>query len=411
MAKEQIICGLDIGTTKVRAVVFQKRRGVDSPSVIGVGQTQSFGVKKGAVVDVEEVSECVVKAIDDAEKSSGKNIESVFVNLSGPHISARSSKGVVAVSRADQEISKEDKLRVLRTTEAISIPSNRKIVHVIPREFIVDGEGGIKDPLGMKGVRLEVNALVVDCSIPVISNLQKALDEAGIDIEEMIVSPLASSRSVLSKRQKELGVVVLDIGGGTSNVSVFEDGSIIHAAVLPVGASHITNDIAIGLRTEIDIAEKVKLEYGTADFKGVNKKEMINLADLGFEDGGSVSRRHISEIIHARLDEIFELTEKELKKVSKQGLLPGGIVLVGGGAKMPHIVEVARERLKLPVQVGVPGEGLDGILDQITDPEYASAVGLALWGLDDLENGSISGSDSARGIWSKFLKSIRTFMP
>jgi len=336
----------------------------------------------------------------------------VFVNLSGPHISSRSSKGVVAVSRADQEISKEDKQRVLSTTEAISIPANRKIVHVIPKEFIIDGEEGIKDPLGMHGVRLEVNALVVDCSVSIISNFTKAVEVSGLDVEELVVSPLASSRAVLSKRQKELGVLVLDIGGGTSGISIFEDGSIVHTSILPVGSAHITNDIAIGLRTEIDIAEKVKLEYGTADPGSVNKRDMIDLAELGFEDGGSVSRMHVAEIIQARLDEIFELTEKELKKVSKQGLLPGGVVLVGGGVKMPHIVEVAREKLKLPVQIGVPGQDFDGIVDRISDPEYAVLVGLALWGSDDPGiTGSNASSGSGKSLWAKIMRSVRLFMP
>lgn len=412
MARESTICSLDIGTTKIRALVVQKRKGAEKLSVVGVGEAPSFGVKRGMIADIEDASESIRKAVEEAEKTSGKSIESVFVNLSGPHISSRSSKGVVAVSRADQEISKEDKQRVLSTTEAISIPANRKIVHVIPKEFVIDGEDGIKDPLGMHGVRLEVNALVVDCSISVISNFTKCIEAAGLDVEELVVSTLASSKAVLSKRQKELGVLVLDIGGGTSGISIFEDGSIVHSAILPVGSSHITNDIAIGLRTEIDIAEKVKLEFGTADPKSVNKRDMIDLKELGFEDGGSVSRMHVAEIISARLDEIFELAEKELKKVSKQGLLPGGVVLVGGGVKMPHIVELAREKLKLPVQIGLPGQDFDGIVDRISDPEYAVLVGLALWGADDSsmagKNASIG---SARGFWAKIMRSLRLFMP
>ncbi|MBI3671591.1 cell division protein FtsA [Candidatus Azambacteria bacterium] len=414
MAKEFITCGLDIGTAKVRAVVIQKRKGAEKLSVVGVGEAPSSGVKRGMIADINEAVESIRNAIAQAEQTSGKTIESVFANLSGPHMTSRSSKGVVAVSRADQEISKEDKQRVLQTTEAISIPQNRKIVHVIPKEFIVDGEGGIKEPLGMSGVRLEVNALLIDCSVAVINNVKKAVESVGLDIDDLIISPVASSKAVLSKRQKELGVMVIDIGGGTTGVSVFEDGSMTHIAVLPVGSNHITNDIAIGLRTEIDIAERVKLEYGTADPESVNKKDMIDLAELGFglAKGGAVSRRHIAEIIEARLDEIFELAEKELKKVSKQGLLPGGIVLVGGGAKLPHIVEAARNRLKLPVQIGVPGEGLDGILDRVADPEYASAVGLALMGFDEPSiPANYQGASSGGGFFSKILKSLRVFMP
>jgi len=411
VAKEQIICGLDIGTTTTRAIVAQRRKGSENLSIIGIGEAPSTGVKRGMVADVSETIEGIHQAIERAEQSSGKEINSVFVSLSGHHVSSRPSKGVVAVSRADQEISKEDMQRVIDTTAAISIPQNRKIAHIIPREFIVDGETGVKDPIGMHGIRLEVNALVIDCSIPVLNNMQKCMDEAGVDIAEMIVSPLASSKSVLSKRQKELGVAVLDIGGGTTGVSIYEDGSIMHVAVLPIGSSHITNDLAIGLRTEIDVAERVKLEYGTADPESVNKKDMVDLKEIGFEDGGMVSRRHIADIISARLDEIFELAEKELKKVSKQSLLPGGVVLVGGGSKIPHIVEIAREKMKLPVQIGVPGAGMDGLVDRVADPEYASLVGLVLWGDEESGERPRSSSFSKGGLWGKIKKSFKIFMP
>ncbi len=408
MAKEHIICGLDIGTAKTRAVVLQYKKGAEKLSVVGVGEVLSSGVRRGVVSDMNEVSNAISEAVGLAEKTSGREINSVFVNLSGSHIGSRVSKGVVAVSRADQEISQEDVNRVLQTTEAVSIPPNRKIVHVIPKEFMIDGEGGVVDPLGMKGIRLEVNALVVDCSVPVINNVTKAVSDAGLDLEELVVSPLASSKSVLSKRQKELGVMVLDMGAGTTSMSIYEDGSISHVAVLPIGASHITNDIAIGLRTEVDVAEKIKLEHGTADVKSVNKKEMLSLAEFGLEDGGSVSKRHVAEIIRARLDETFELIYKELKKVSKQGLLPGGVVLVGGGAKMPYIVELAKEKLKLPVQIGFPNSDIDGILDNIADPEYASVLGLGLFGFDEVERDYFSSSDGAFGKIKKFFK---TFMP
>jgi len=382
MARDLIICGLDIGTTAVRAVVAQKRKGSDKLTVIGLGEAPSAGIRKGVVVDVEEALPAIKEAIASAERASGHKIHSVYLGISGSHVSTRASRGIISVSRADQEISRDDVARVIAQAQSISIPLNREILHTLPKEFIVDGEGGIKDPMGMRGLRLETNSLVIDVSAPLIKNVIKCVEALGLDVDGLVLSSLAAARAVLSKRQMELGVIELDIGGGTSGLAVFEEGSLIHAAVLPIGGMHVTNDIAIGLRVNVDMAETIKLEYGVCKPDIINKKEMINLdPENGSEKATNVSRKEVAEIIEARMEELFEMAEKELKKISKQALFPAGVVLTGGSAKMIGAVDFAKDYLRLPAQASAP-ENIEGIVDQIAGPQYATAVGLCLLGLD-----------------------------
>ena len=388
MPKETIIAGLDVGSCFIRTVVVKVRADKTKPQILGIGQVPSFGLRRGVVVDVEEATKNISQAIQEAERSSGVSIERVVVSIGGNHITPRISKGVIAVSRADSEVSKEDVERALDAASNIPILANRDILHVIPRNYLVDDQNGIKDPVGMNGVRLELDALVIEGSSPFIKNLTKCISDAGLEVEDMVLAPLAASYAALSKRQKELGVMVLDLGGGTAGLTVFEEGYIIHSCVLPVGSSHITNDIAIGLRSDIDLAEKVKLEYGSALLSDINKKDMVDLAKLGSIDGGLVSRAQIVEMVEARLSEILELANKELKKIDRQGLLPAGVVLLGGGAKVPGLVDLAKETLKLPVQVGFPLE-LEGIIDEVEDPAFATAIGLVLWSIDNqIKSGS-----------------------
>ncbi len=382
MAKETVIVGLDVGTCSIRAVVAKARADQSKLQIIGVGQAPSFGLRKGVVIDIEETVKNIGQAISAAERSGGLSIERVYVSLSGSHIVPKISKGVVAVSRADSEVSQEDVSRAVSAASAISISQNREILHVLPRGFLVDSQNGIKDPVGMTGVRLEVDALIIEGATPFIKNLTKCISEAGLEIEELVLASLAASRAALSKRQKELGVLSLDLGGGTASLTVFEEGDIIHSCVLPVGSSHITNDIAIGLRGSIELAEKVKLEYGSALSSEINKKDTIDLSKLGLEEKAVIPRVQVAEIIEARLSEIFELVNEELKKIDRQGLLPAGVVLLGGGAKMPGLVDLAKEELKLPAQVGFPLE-LEGVIDEVDDPAFATAVGLVLWGMDN----------------------------
>lgn len=380
MPKEKIIVGLDVGTCNIRVAVAQIREKA-LPQILGVGQAASAGIRKGVVVDIEETVKNIKEAIQMAERISGVKIEDVFVSIGGSHISCRSSRGVIAVSRADGEISQEDKERVISAAKAVSLQPNREILHVLPRRFVVDGQGTIKEPVGMQGVRLEVDALIVEGSTPFIKNLIKCVREADLDENGLLLSPLADSRAVLSKKQKELGVLLLDFGGGTSGLAVFEEGDIIHCQILPVGSMHITNDIAIGLRVSIETAEKIKLEYGSVLPDTIGKKEMIDLTKLG-ESEGQVSRCQVVEIIEARVSEILDLVNKELKKIDRAGLLPAGVVLVGGGAKLTGLVELTKEKLKLPVQVGMP-DGLEGVAEQINDSSLATVCGLILSALSD----------------------------
>ncbi len=414
MSRDQIVVGLDIGSCYIRTVVAKIKPDSTRPQVVGVSQVPSFGLRRGVVVDIDEVSKCISQAVQEVERSSGIPIERVSVSVSGNHIEAKPSKGVVAVSRADGEVSKEDVERAISAASAISVSPNREIFHVLPRGFMVDNQNSIKDPAGMNGVRLEVDALIVEGSKPFIKNLYKCISEAGLEVENMILSPLAAGRASLNKRQKELGVLVIDLGGGTAGISVYEEGNIIHSHILPIGCSHITNDIAIGLRSGIDLAERVKLEYGSAVLASINRKDVIDLAKLNMEEKGSVQRSLIVEIMEARLSEILDLTNKELKKIDRQGLLPAGVVLVGGGAKVPGLVDLAKEKLRLPVQIGFP-TNLDSVAEEVEDPCFASAVGLALWALDDrgkLDKGTFSGfGTGVSNSVDKIKRWMRGFLP
>ncbi len=380
MAKGNITTGLDIGTSNTRVVVASYKEGEEKPKIIGVGEAPSSGMRKGVVVDIDEVTESIKKAVEQASLSSGFPIDHIYLSIGGNHISVRENKGLVAVSRADQEVSEEDISRVIDSASAISLPPNREIIHVIPKTFKLDNEEDIQDPLGMTGARLEVDTIIIDGLAPHIKNLTKCVSGLGIKIDGLALNVLAASQSVLSKRQKELGVLVLDLGGGTASMVVYEEGKLLHAHILPVGSSHITNDIAIGLRTTIDLAERVKLQYGVALPSEIKKKETINLSELDENEEGEIDRREVAKIIEARVCEIFDLVNRELKKIGKQKLLPAGVILVGGGSLLPNIVDLAKQELGLPAEIGIPSE-VEGIMEGIDDPAFATATGLVLWGL------------------------------
>jgi len=415
MSKGDILIGIDIGTSAVRTIISQKQSDSSRPLVLGVGVADSFGINNGVIVDIEETVNAINESKEQAERIAGIPVEHAYVSISGNHISSQFSKGVVAVSRADGEISEEDVSRVITASQAISMPSNKEIIDVIPCSYTIDGQEQIKDPIGMNGVRLEVSSLVVQGSVPFIKNLYKCIQRCGIDVDDLVFSPLAVAKAVLSKRQKELGVVAIDIGKGTTGISVFEDGNILRSVVIPIGAGHITNDIAIGLRTSIDVAEKIKLEYGVAVSADVNKKDKIDLSSIDKNEEGSFTRKYIAEIIEARVEEIFIMVDKELKKIDKSGMLPAGAVITGGGAKMSGIVAMAKEVLRLPAQIGFPIE-LNGIVDRVDDPSFATAIGLIMWEAD--ENGNFSSSGRSRfklpsfgGIGQKVRKIFKTFLP
>lgn len=377
MAKSRIIASLDIGSSKIRTVVGTLEEKSQVPNIIGVGVTPSAGLRKGSVIDVEEAINSISTSLEDAERMAGEPINHVFLGIGGSHIESLNSKGVIAVSH--NEISEDDVDRVLEAAQAVSIPGNRRILRIIPKSFTVDEQKGVKYPVGMTGIRLEVEAHIVTGLVPAIKNIEKCVLQAGVDIDDIIPASLASPEAVLSKRQKELGVVVLDIGSGGTSLSVFEEGTTLHTAVLPVGGESVTNDIAIGLRTAIDTAEKIKIEYGSCIPADINERETIDLSLVSKIDSHKVSKKHMAEIVQARYHEIFMLAKDELAKIHRDGMLPGGVILTGAGVKMPGTIDLARETLNLPVQIGFP-QNFDGVVDKIDDPAYATAIGLIIWG-------------------------------
>jgi cell division protein FtsA len=377
-SKGNTIVGIDVGSSNVRTVIAQQLRGEEQPRIIGVGCLPSLGIRRGIIIDLEDLAKTVRESLEIAEKMADVSIRKAVLNIGGCDIEFQNAKGVIAIGRADGQVIEDDINRVIAEAQAVPLPMNKEIVHIIARKYRLDDQDNIKDPLDMKGVRLEVDALLIESSSTNIKNVSKCLYQSNVEIDDLVLEPLAAAKAVLTKKQKELGVVLINLGGGTTSLAIYEEGDLVHTAILPVGASHITNDIAIGLRTSIETAEKIKLEYGSALSKEVNKKEGIDLAQVDSKEEGVVSRHHVAEIIEARLEEIFSLVQKELKAVGRAQLLPAGAVLVGGGAKMTHAAELAKEILGLPVQVGFPS-GLGGILDKIDDPSYATAAGLILW--------------------------------
>jgi len=378
MSKVRVIASLDIGSSKIRTVVGTLDEGSQVPNVIGVGIAPSTGMRKGAIIDVEETISSISSSLEDAERMAGEPINHVFLGIGGNNIESINSKGVIAVSSGN-EITEDDVDRVLEAAQAVSIPSNRRILRIIPKSFTVDDQKGIKYPVGMTGIRLEVEAHIITGLVPMVKNIEKCVLQAGVDIDDIIPSCLASAEAVLSKRQKELGVVVIDIGSGGTSVSVFEEGTTLHTGVIPVGGENVTNDIAIGLRTSIDTAEKIKIEYGTCQPADVNDREIIDLSLISKIDTQKVAKKHMAEIIEARYHEIFLMVRDELAKIHRDGMLPAGAILTGAAVKMPGLLDLARETLNLPVQIGFP-QNFDGVVDKIDDPAYATAIGLILWG-------------------------------
>jgi cell division protein FtsA len=379
MPKSRVVASLDIGSSKIRTVVGTLEEESPMPNVIGVGLAPSTGLRKGAVIDVEETINSISASLEDAERMAGEPINRIFLGIGGNHIESMNSKGVIAVAQAEDEISEDDVDRVLEAAQAVTIPSNRRILRIIPKTFTVDEQKGIKYPVGMTGIRLEVEAHIITGLVPTIKNIEKCVLQAGVDINDIIPNNLAAAEAVLSKRQKELGVVVIDIGCGGTSVSVFEDGTVLHTAIIPVGGENVTNDIAIGLRTSIDTAEKIKIEYGSCTPDEVGERETIDLSLMSKIDTHTVSKKQMCQIIEARYQEIFMLIKDELAKIHRDGMLPAGIILTGAATKIAGATDLARETLNLPVQIGFP-QNYDGVVDKIDDPSYATAIGLLIWG-------------------------------
>ncbi|HSX41235.1 MAG TPA: cell division protein FtsA [Candidatus Saccharimonadales bacterium] len=406
---ENVYIGLDIGSTKVCCIVGLQEEDAAQPSVIGVGVAPTSGMRKGVVVDIEETVSAITAAVDEAERISGVPIDRATISIDGAHVESINSKGEIVVGRADQEISIDDIRRAEEHASTVQLPPNREIIQVFPRSFTVDGQDNIKDPVGMNGIKLEVEAHIVTGSTPAIKNLHRSIYQAGIDVESQVLVPLAAASAVLTKKQKELGVAVVDIGGGTTGVAVYEEGEVLYSSILPVGAMHITNDIAIGLRTDIEVAEKIKLKYVKATTAKVNPNEKLKIEELGNES--VVAKKDLYGIARARLEEILHMVRSEFKKIGKDGMLPGGVVLTGGGANLPGIEDVAKDLLKLPVLIGRP-EGLSGLSEKVSDPAYAAPVGLML---ENMTVAPLHTADKANvrigQTVDRLRKSIKKFLP
>lgn len=397
----KIIAGLDIGSHSLKMVVAQKKEENGDVEILGVAQEPSSGVRRGAVVNPEELALRVLSLKQRLENLAAKKISHAVVNIGGSHITSIASHGIVAVSRADHQISPEDVERVVGAAQTFSLPSNKEILEAFPQQFSVDGEQGVKEPVGMKGVRLEADVLAVCAFSPYLKNLTDAVLSCDIEIEDVVPSPLVCSFSVLTPQQKELGVALLDFGAGTTNLAVFEEGELVHLAVFPVGSESISNDIAIGLRTEHDLAERIKKEFGTLGGSRGKRQEKIDNPD------GSLftfSPKLLSHIIEARTKEIFQFVAKELKKIERAGKLPSGVVLAGGGAKLPRLDEFAKKELKLPSHLGTT----QGISTFETDPVFLGAMGLCMKGFEGFsERTPLEESEILR----KFKKLFKVFIP
>ncbi len=382
MAKKEIFTGVDLGSSRFRVVIGEETESGSPLRIIGVGDVPAVGVRRGTVTNPEEAAKALLSALERAEHMSGARVESVTVALSGADMFCETSQGVVAIGRADGEVAPEDVDRVLGEAHArATLSPNQEILHIFPRGFRLDDQKNLRDPIGLRGVRLEVSALVIGMGSMHSRNANRLFEIAKVSVDFLVAAPLAAAQAILSEKQKDLGSVMVIIGSGATSLSVFEEGELLHVAALPVGGGHITNDIAIGLRTSIEVAEAVKLSYGHALPSAVDRREEIDLSKFDTNEDGAVSRHHIAEIVEARLEEIFQFVNEELQKIGKDGLLPGGVILSGGTALLPGAIELGKETLRLPVHIGYPMP-LGGVFDQVDAPDFSVAVGALLLARD-----------------------------
>ncbi len=411
MREAQISVGIDIGNTKVITCVGKFEAG--AIDIIGIGKSQNNGIRKGIIVDIEETVSAISLSLEEAERMAGVPLQNAVVGISGPFIECEQSRGVIAVSRQDGEISEEDVMRVVEAAKAIPSRPNREVLHVIPISFIVDGTEVVKDPVGMTGIRLEVVANIISASSNAIKSLTRSVRQAGLEIADLVFSPLGTSKVLLSSRQMDIGVMLVDIGANTTSYAVFEEGELITCGVVPVGSTHITNDIAIGLRTNIDLAEMIKLKYGYALPDRIGEKEEIDLSKLDKNETEKVNLKYIAEIIEARLNEIFLIIQDNLVKVNCNTSLPAGIIITGGGSKIEGIVELTKETMRLPAQVGKPAIEISGLIDKLSDPIYSTTIGLMIWGKDRTTTGNSLSIDlpGLNNIVSKFKSAFKHILP
>lgn len=425
MNKPRLIAAIDMGSSKVTTLVAQvlveEITQESSVNIIGVANVPSKGVKKGQIVDIEEAVETIISSVEAAERMAGFNIDKAYISVGGAHVASQNSKGVVAVSNPQGEVTSDNIERVIEAARAISHPVSREIIHVIPSEFIVDGEAGVRDPVGMSGVRLEVEAHIVTASAAALKNLERCVGEVGIEVEDIVFSALASSHATLTPTEKELGCVLVDIGAGTTSVAAFVDGGLAYSGALPVGAKNVTNDLAIGLRVSLETAEKIKISLAKKSKSLDNHgKEMVEITETGMDEPKKITKRTITEsIIKPRLNEIFLMIKSELDKAGITNRIPSGAIITGGGAMTLGVEESAKRILSLPIRVASP-TGVGGLIDDIGDPQFSTATGLILYGMKDIgyekKKASMPSLPKSfkfpkKDFFSKIINSIRELLP
>jgi cell division protein FtsA len=380
MRKEKVVVGLDVGTTKVVALVGNT---IDAMiEIIGMGKSESHGLEKGVVVDIGRTISSIRKAVEEAENMADVKIDSVYVGIAGKHITSINNSGTVSINRPDRIITEDDVRRVVETAQAIQIPPESEMIHVIPRQYIVDGQDGITDPVGMTGTRLEVDVHIVTGSITAVHNLVRCVESLGIGIKQIVLEPIASSLAVLSSAEKELGVILMDVGGGTTDISVFRGGDIWFSKVIPIAGEHITNDITVGLQTPIEEAELVKKMHGTALVDSVGEDDKIEVATIGGDEKKLVSKKRLAKIIEPRVEELLDLAMQEVEDAGYRDLVPAGLVLTGGTSLLSGLAEFATQRYDVPVRRGKIPQGIHGLRDIVESPIYATSIGLLRYAVE-----------------------------
>ncbi|MDE0952669.1 MAG: cell division protein FtsA [Halioglobus sp.] len=398
---KKLIVGLDIGTSKVVAIVGEigLEGGIE---IVGIGSNPSKGMKKGVVVNIESTVQSIQRAVEEAELMAGCQIHSVYVGIAGSHIRSLNSHGIVAIK--DKEVYSLDLERVIEAAQAVAIPADQKVLHILPQEYVIDNQEGIKEPLGMSGVRLEAKVHLVTCAVNAAQNIEKCIRRCGLDVEEIILEQLASSYAVLTDDERELGVCMVDIGGGTTDIAIFTEGSIRHTGVIPIAGDQVTNDIAMALRTPTQYAEEIKIKYACALTQLAGADDTIKVPSVGDRPPRDLSRQSLAEVVEPRYDELFTLIQAELRRSGFEDMVPAGIVLTGGTSKMEGVVELAEEIFHMPVRVGFP-QTVMGLNDIVRNPIYATSVGLLQYGMqhrDDVGSVSAGKSGSTSGsLWSR----------
>lgn len=381
MTRDHLLVGLDIGSSKVTVTVVTATD--QALHVTGVASVGHDGLRHGAVSDLDETVTAIGQALEDAERMAGTRLTHATVSITGRHITCQQAKGVIAVSKPNGEIDQTDVARVIDAAKTTAMPQNRELLHIFPHHYLVDGHDDIRDPAGLTGIRLEVDASIVTSSASAMRNLEKAVMQAGLQIDGLVFAPLAAARAATTKKQRESGVVLIDIGSGATSFAVYEEGELLHCGCIPIGSMHITNDIAIGMRTNLDIADMIKINHGHSQPSKIRDGEMVNLNTLDPGETEKVSRRHVAEIIEARTAELFHLIQEQLQYIGRDGLLPAGAVITGGGSELEGLIDQAKDTLRLPAQIGYPMTQFSGMIDKIDSPLYATSVGLILWSLEE----------------------------